>query len=218
MILCTLYCLASTPYDVPLLAGARAYRRCRSSITRARWRQEHPFADGPSHQRVRHPAANRKGLYPPVTPSSLCFQAVYGLAQSIYIHPTFPSGEKQLAGEPGIVDPVTAHKVNKMRSAHLLATGVLLTSHGLGGTEALGWRDKGSRATGGTSAEEAGSLRYRERDDTSITELGEWRETWRRFGSTRVHADRRSLPSSLSRGSEEEWYVPLFILADRAIH
>jgi hypothetical protein len=106
---------------------------------------------------------------------------VYGLTQSIYIHPTFPSGEKQLAGEPGIVDPVTAHKVNKMRSAHLLATGVLLTSHGLGGAEALGWRDKGPQTE--ASAGQAGSLRYRQRDDTSITELGEWKETWRRFGS-----------------------------------
>lgn len=95
-----------------------------------------------------------------------------------------------------------------MRSVHLLATGVLLTSHGLSGAEALGWKDKGPHA--GASADEAGSLRYRERDDTSITELGEWKETWRRFGSTRFHADCRSRLSSRSRDSEEEWYVPFF--------
>ncbi|KAG7566966.1 hypothetical protein FFLO_01225 [Filobasidium floriforme] len=58
-----------------------------------------------------------------------------------------------------------------MRSAHLLATGVLLTSHGLSGAEALGWRDKVPHAA--ASTEEAGFLRYRERDDTSITELAD---------------------------------------------
>jgi hypothetical protein len=68
------------------------------------------------------------------------------------------------------IDPVTK---STMRSVHLLATGVLLTSHGLTCTTALGWRDRGRHATVGVIAEEAGSSGYYERDDASMTELGE---------------------------------------------